>query len=85
MFADVLGLPIDVIDGKELGAQGAAMAAGIAAGVYRDYEEATARTVRVSKTVLPRPEYKAVYDQKYAAYCALTQALRGVWGRLENQ
>lgn len=85
MFADALGLPIDVIDGKELGAQGAAMAAGIAAGVYRDYEEAAARTVRVSKTVLPRPEYKAVYDQKYTAYCALTQALRGVWSRFENE
>ena len=37
IFADALQIPVDVIADKELGAQGAAMAAGIAAGIYSDY------------------------------------------------
>ena len=55
IFADALQIPVDVIEDKELGAQGAAMAAGIAAGIYRDYGDAVKRTVKITKTVLPRP------------------------------
>ncbi len=39
MFADVMQIPVEVVEGKEQGAQGAAMAAGVAAGIYRDYQE----------------------------------------------
>ena len=53
IFADVLQIPIDVIEDKELGAQGAAMAAGIAAGIYPDYKTAIERTVKISKTIYP--------------------------------
>lgn len=38
IFADALQLPIDVMEDKEIGAQGAAIAAGIAAGLYRDFD-----------------------------------------------
>ena len=38
-----------MIEDKELGAQGAAIAAGIAAGVYADYEEGIRRTVKITK------------------------------------
>ena len=68
IFADALQIPVDVIEDKELGAQGAAMAAGIAAGIYRDYGDAVKRTVKITKTVLPRPLYKEVYEEKYS-YC----------------
>lgn len=84
IFADVLGIPVDVVEGKELGAQGAAMAAGVAVGLYRDYDEAIQRTVRLSRTVYPRQEYRAVYEEKYAAYREIIGALRGVWRRFSN-
>ena len=84
IFADALQIPIDVIADKELGAQGAAMAAGIAAGVYADYQEAIARTVTITKTVQPRPEYKAVYEEKYAAYRAVIDGLKGAWSYFKN-
>ncbi len=54
IFADALQLPVDVVENKEQGAQGAAMAAGIAAGIYRDYGDAVRRTVNITKTVMPR-------------------------------
>lgn len=84
IFADVLQIPIDVIEDKELGAQGAAIAAGIAAGIYSDYEEAVKKTVNISRTVYPRPEYASVYEEKYAAYRAVIEALAPVWGRFKN-
>lgn len=84
IFADVLQFPIDVIEDKEQGAQGAAMAAGIAAGIYRDYEDAIRRTVNITKTVMPRSEYKEVYEKKYETYRSVIDGLKGVWERFEN-
>ena len=82
IFADVLQIPIDVTADKEIGCLGAAMAAGIAAGVYPDYETAAERVVRVTKTVMPRPEYAKIYAEKYEAYRAVNDALAGVWDKL---
>lgn len=85
IFADVLQIPVDVIEDKELGAQGAAIAAGIAAGIYRDYREAVSRTVKITKTVQPRPLYKEIYEEKYVTYRAVIEGLSGVWERFGNE
>ena len=84
IFADALQIPVDVIADKELGAQGAAIAAGIAAGIYKDYQEGIRRTVTITKTVLPRPEYKEIYEEKYATYRAVIDGLAGAWERFKN-
>lgn len=84
IFADVLQLPIDVIEDKELGAQGAAIAAGIAAGIYPDYKTAIDKTVKISKTVYPRPEYKEIYEEKYETYRAVIDSLSSVWKHFKN-
>lgn len=85
IFADALQIPVDVIEDKELGAQGCAMAAGIAAGIYEDYPDAIARTVNITKTVEPRPEYKAIYEEKYANYRKVIESLSGAWKCFENE
>ena len=84
IFADTLQIPVDVIEDKELGAQGAAIAAGIAAGVYQNYEDAVQKTVRVSKTVYPRKEYEKIYAEKYRNYCKVIEALSPVWRCFKN-
>ena len=84
IFADALQIPIDTVGGKELGAQGAAMAAGIAAGIYRDYDDAIQRTVTITDTVYPRPEYKEIYEEKYQTYRKVIDSLSGAWKRFEN-
>ena len=84
IFADALQIPIDVIADKELGAQGAAIAAGIAAGIYPDYQEAIRRTVTITKTIYPRPEYKEIYEEKYAAYRTVIDGLSSAWERFKN-
>lgn len=84
IFADALQIPIDVIEDKELGAQGAAMAAGIAAGIYADYPDAIARTVHITKTIAPRPEYRDVYQKKYETYRQVIAGLSSAWSSFEN-
>lgn len=85
IFADALQIPIDVIEDKELGAQGAAMAAGIAAGIYQDYQEAVRRTVHITKTVNPRPEYREIYEEKYATYRKVIESLSPAWKCFKNE
>lgn len=84
IFADVLQIPIDVIEDKELGAQGAAMAAGIAAGIYPDYPTAISRTVTITKTVQPRKEYAQIYQEKYQRYRAVINGLSSAWKYFKN-
>lgn len=84
IFADTLQIPIDVIEDKEMGAQGAAIAAGIAAGIYKDYNDGIEKTVKITKRVQPRKEYKEIYEKKYQTYRRVIEGLSGVWECFEN-
>lgn len=84
IFADALQIPIDTIEDKEIGAQGAAMVAGIAAGIYKDYPDAIKKTVKITDTIMPRPEYKEIYEEKYAAYRAVIDGLSSAWKYFKN-
>jgi L-xylulokinase len=84
MFADVLELPIETVTGvKELGALGSAMAAAVAAGIYKDYTEAAAAMVRISSPVSPDLAAALHYRSKYEKYTAVCEALDTVWNRFE--
>jgi L-xylulokinase len=79
IFADTLGIPIETIAAKELGALGCSMSAAIAAGVYRDYEEAAREMVRVKERVEPDGARQKIYAEKYEKYTAIRKALEPVW------
>ncbi|CUX29673.1 FGGY-family carbohydrate kinase [Clostridium sp. C105KSO13] len=83
MFADVIGYPMETVDTKELGALGCGMAAAIAAGVYKNYQEAAAHMVHVARKVYPSPERINIYRKKYEKYMAVSQALDTVWWQFE--
>jgi L-xylulokinase len=76
MFADVLQLPIEVTAIEELGAMGAAMCAAIGVGLFKSYQEAVSRMVRVARTVYPCEENVAVYKKKYARYQRCVSAMQ---------
>lgn len=82
IFADVIGLPIEIIDTDELGALGAAMSAAVAAGDYADYSQAAKSMVKVKKRIEPNKALKDIYEKKYEDYCAVVGALDSVWERL---
>ena len=68
IVADVLGLPVRVPVVKESTALGAALYAGIGAGLYRDLGEVVGELVRVERTVEPDANARAVYDERYGAW-----------------
>lgn len=74
--ADVLGQPIQLPRDKETMALGAAIWAGLGAGIFTDYREAISRMVHVERAVTPAPERRAVYDALYRQYTALYPAAR---------
>jgi len=84
IFADALQLPMEVPQGIELGARGAALCAGIGAGVYRDHAEAVGRAVRLERRQEPSPEATPLYLARYAEYQRLLAAMQGPWDHLSQ-
>jgi ribulose kinase len=74
--ADVLGHPIHLPRDKETMALGAAIWAGLGAGVFRDYQDAIGRMVHIERAVAPVPERRGVYDELYRQYVELYPAVR---------
>jgi L-xylulokinase len=85
MFADILETPLEIVEGSELGAKGAAMCAGVAAGVYGSFEDACSRTVRVARVVTPCSHTASVYQRKYENYKETIYGLSGLWNRLNDE
>jgi L-xylulokinase len=84
IFADTLQLPMEVPEGAELGARGAAICAGIGAGVYKDHAEAVARAVRLERRQEPDPQATPYYLARYAEYQRLLQAMQVPWNHLSR-
>ena len=79
MFADVFKLPVDLVDTRELGALGCAMAAAVAAGVYRDLPEAAGRMAKIKCRIEPDLARGALYEKKFARYLRVAGALAPLW------
>lgn len=82
VFGDIFQVPIQTPEGTELGALGAAIAASVAVGAYRSYEEAVRNMVRFSRLIEPQNEHRDIYARKYARYKRLIEALDPVWTEL---
>ena len=79
MFADILQKPIEISSGTELGTMGAAMCAGVAAGVYPSMHDATKAFSKVVCTYLPDEANRHVYEKKYKRYQKAISCLSGLW------
>jgi L-xylulokinase len=79
MMADCLGVPITVADCHETGALGAAIAAGIGAGLFADYEQGVAAMTRKRAVFEPDRAMKAHYDRRYRIYLNLVEAMGEFW------
>jgi len=79
LFADILELPVELIDVDELGALGCAMAASIAVGEYADFSEAAKAMTRIKCRIEPNPNHFEDYRKKYELYLQVSQALESIW------
>jgi L-xylulokinase len=80
--ADALQTPVEIPEGAELGALGAAICAAVAAGLYPDYPSACAAMVRIARRFEPSRGRAEVYQAKYARYRELLSALHPAWQKL---
>jgi L-xylulokinase len=82
MFADTIQVPMEISDGNELGARGAALSAGIGAGIYSDYAEAVREAVSVVRVHDPIAANTPLYLARYAEYQRLTRVMQEPWESL---
>lgn len=80
IMADVLARPLHLAAEGERPGVGAALIAGIGAGVYRDYDEVRAVVGRggLPAVTTPDPERARQYDDHYARFLQVYPALRPV-------
>ena len=71
MFADVLDKPVELTSEAELGCLGAAICAGIGAGLFTDVHEAIDRCVHIDKVFYPNEKNVAVYRKVFARWSEL--------------
>ena len=73
--SDVTGKPIDVPASDTATTWGAALLAGVATGVYKNFGEAVAKTVKLRRTHAPNKQNSGVYKAAYETYLAIYKKL----------
>ena len=73
--AALLDTPVTLIDTPEAVASGAAMLAGLAAGLYPDAAGAVRAVRRPAETIQPDPELVKEYNQRYREWLSLDAAV----------
>lgn len=76
IHADCIGMPIRLAQEPENTALGAAIWAGLGAGVFRSYQDAIESMVTLGDTIEPNPDVKPVYDFYYSRYVETYHALK---------
>jgi sugar (pentulose or hexulose) kinase len=82
MIADVTGYAVEIPEGTQFGAKGAALCAAVAIGDFSDIGEACAATFRAQRRHVPNTALKGAYDGGFARFkvasAAALDALRDV-------
>jgi xylulokinase len=76
IVASVLGMPLERTESDAGAAFGAALLAGVRAGVFADAEQAVGRCVRVTERIEPEPDWVGPYDEGYERFTSLYPRLR---------
>ncbi len=82
MLADIYGCPVLTVANREGPALGAAILAGVGAGVYQSVQAACATLIQTGPPQNPIPENSAQYEPFYQLYTQLYPALRPAFAAL---
>jgi len=77
--ADIYGQEIEIVEAEEGAAYGAAILAGVGAGVWPSVDAACERTVRVKERVAARVDVVPVMKHSYAAYRRVYPATKAIF------
>lgn len=81
LCANVFGAEIAILANNQGGAHGAAILAGVGAGVYKSTVEASDKLLKVAATVKPDAKAAKAYDKHYAQYISLYPELKAAMHR----
>jgi len=84
ILADVFGAELVTVNTTEGAAYGAALLAGVGAGLWPDVDSACQATVRLTGSTVPQPAEQAAYEKYYALYRQLYPALKEISHALSN-
>lgn len=84
ILADVMNVELVTVNTAEGAAYGAALLAGVGAGVWPNVDSACRETIAITGTISPRPEIAAQYEPVYELYRHLYPALRDLSHRLSD-
>jgi len=82
IFANVLGIKLDIVESEQGPGMGGAMLAMVADGTYPSVEAVCEKLVRVVDTVEPDPALSAKYDACYCRFSKIYPALKPVFAEL---
>ncbi|MBE5795629.1 MAG: xylulokinase [Clostridiales bacterium] len=82
MMADVFNMPVKTVKNTEGPALGAAILAGVAAGIYKDIPSACAQVIRENEPLTPGTAEHNAYERVYSVYESLYPALKGAYSEL---
>ena len=82
MFADVMGMPVDVADSDETGVLGCCIAVAAALGHYSSLAAAAGNMTRVSCSFKPCLEAHDAYERKYQLFRRMADRLRPLWAEI---
>lgn len=77
--ADVYGRAVEIVEAEEGAAYGAALLAGVGAGLWPTVDAACAATIRVASRVSPQPAAVDILNASYAAYRRIYPATKQVF------
>ncbi|MDD2970703.1 MAG: xylulokinase [Lachnospiraceae bacterium] len=76
--ADITGKPIVVPASDTATTLGAAILAGVGVGLYRNFDEAVKKTVKMTRKHQPDMDKHALYEKNYETYIELYSDLKGL-------
>ena len=78
--ADVIGVDIDVLDMNDMAPVGAALLAGVGAGIYKDAVDAAAHVEKkLYRKVISDRTYSDIYEKRYQAYTRLYPKVKDLY------
>ena len=85
IISDCIGKPVNITEGKQFGAKGAAINVGIALGHYANAQDAVAKTTKIARTFKPNLINTNTYQDLYEIYKLTYQRQMEVWDLRENK
>lgn len=84
IFADVMQLPVEIMNAEETGTLGCAITAAAAVGDYKDLKTAAEHMTTMRKRIEYHPENKNSYDQKYHFYKETLKVMDPLWDQMQS-